>query len=191
MLKENPPQNGTQYSRRTGPTSWKSRYTIDHESGDLVECSGKYCRSCTAGCIGDSLALCCCPCALVNLFALAFVKVPWMVGRKCLKKILKKRKISKKIRSRNMEINQRSSQSKKSCSSSCEEADDQEIAEEEEDYGNLKKGRVEDGILKILRGGDYENEEGNLGSARFEAERVWLELYEDGHLGFGRVSFTG
>ena len=24
-----------------------------------------------------------------------------------------------------------------------------------------------------------------------EAERVWLELYQIGHLGFGRVSFTG
>ncbi|KAJ4882813.1 Uncharacterized protein Rs2_32906 [Raphanus sativus] len=28
-------------------------------------------------------------------------------------------------------------------------------------------------------------------SARVEAERVWLELYQIGHLGFGRVSFTG
>ena len=28
-------------------------------------------------------------------------------------------------------------------------------------------------------------------SARDEAERVWLELYQIGHLGFGRVSFTG
>ncbi|WZZ65343.1 hypothetical protein YC2023_076713 [Brassica napus] len=28
-------------------------------------------------------------------------------------------------------------------------------------------------------------------SARVEAQRVWLELYQIGHLGFGRVSFTG
>ncbi|KAL8193524.1 hypothetical protein R6Q57_026659 [Mikania cordata] len=28
-------------------------------------------------------------------------------------------------------------------------------------------------------------------SARFEAERVWLELYKFDHLGFGRVSFNG
>lgn len=28
-------------------------------------------------------------------------------------------------------------------------------------------------------------------SARDEAERVWLELYQIGHLGFGKVSFTG
>lgn len=28
-------------------------------------------------------------------------------------------------------------------------------------------------------------------SAEFKGEDVWLELYEVGHLGFGRVSFTG
>lgn len=35
-----------------------------------------------------------------------------------------------------------------------------------------------------------ENEETKY-SARFEAERVWLELYRVDNLGFGRVSFNG
>ncbi|KAL6141655.1 hypothetical protein ACLB2K_059943 [Fragaria x ananassa] len=62
----------------------KRRYPIDDDNGDRVECSDKYCRSCSADMIGDCVALCCCPCALVNLLTLALVKVSWMVGRKCL-----------------------------------------------------------------------------------------------------------
>ncbi|KAK1410102.1 hypothetical protein QVD17_36635 [Tagetes erecta] len=39
---------------------------------------------------------------------------------------------------------------------------------------------------------DIEEEQGGCKySARFEAERVWLELYKVDHLGFGRVSFNG
>ncbi|XP_061993753.1 uncharacterized protein LOC133711666 [Rosa rugosa] len=65
----------------------KSSYPVDDDDdadGDRVECSGKYCLSCSAGMIADCVVLCCCPCALVKVLTLAFVKVQWMVGRKCL-----------------------------------------------------------------------------------------------------------
>lgn len=39
-----------------------------------------------------------------------------------------------------------------------------------------------------LRNGDRD---GDGDGDREEADRVWLELYQLGHLGFGRVSFSG
>lgn len=106
------------------------------------KCSGK---SCTAGVIADCVALCCCPCALVNLLTLAFVKVPYMIGKKCL--IKRKKKKKKKV---NVMESQRS--------------------EEMEWVGNESSS--------------------NNWSGRFEEEKIWLELYQIGHLGFGRLSFT-
>lgn len=57
------------------------------------KCSGKACRSTAGRVIADCVALCCCPCAVVNILTLAFVKVPYKVGRKCLRRMWKKRKL--------------------------------------------------------------------------------------------------
>lgn len=170
-MEKNPPRKEAKKS---------SRYTIDENGGDLIECSGKYCRSCTAGLIADCVALSCCPCALLNLLTFAFVKVPWMVGRKCLGRLKKKRK-KKTIKRK----------SKKRSKKADAEGEGEAIIELEERDGDLKKGRREDGIWEIVKGFSKEEEIMNSVSARFEADKVWLELYEDGHLGFGRVSFTG
>lgn len=45
----------------------------------------------------------------------------------------------------------------------------------------------EEGKMAEIASGFGEEEEERM----FEAEKVWLELYQVGHLGFGRVSFTG
>ncbi|KAL8132449.1 uncharacterized protein LOC141710661 [Apium graveolens] len=103
------------------------------------KCSGK---SCTAGVIADCVALCCCPCALVNLLTLAFVKVPYMIGKKCL--IKRKRKNKKKV-------------------------------------NGVESQRSEEV--------EWVKNESNWGG-RLEEEKIWLELYQIGHLGFGRLSFT-
>ncbi|KAK4282401.1 hypothetical protein QN277_013783 [Acacia crassicarpa] len=100
MEDQRPRSSRKKPSRETstaGPTSRRSkgRFAVD-DSGDLIECSGKYCRSCTAGMIADCVALCCCPCAVLHCFALAFVKAPWMAGRRCLG-LGKKKKKTKRI----------------------------------------------------------------------------------------------
>ncbi|XVF14092.1 hypothetical protein REPUB_Repub09cG0027400 [Reevesia pubescens] len=156
---------------RAGPTRRKksSRYAIDEANGDLIECSGKYCRSCIAGVIADCVALCCCPCALLNFLTLTLVKVPWKIGRRCLGLGKKKRKC------------------KKSCGSNNNEGENDE--DEKNQFGdeNLRERiRVEEGMWEF----STQEEMGNF-SARFEAERVWFELYQVGHMGFGRVSFSG
>lgn len=143
----------------------KSRYAVE-DGGDLIECSGKYCRSCTAGLFADCVAICCCPCAVVNLLALALVKIPWMMGRRCLG--LGKRKLEMKRK--------------------CKKNESEFVIERD---GSLRNGRADEGTSDILYGVGEEEEEKEKASARFEADRVWLELYQVGHLGFGRVSFTG
>ncbi|KAL8471323.1 hypothetical protein ACS0TY_028835 [Phlomoides rotata] len=57
----------------------------DVDGGDPVACTGKSCQSCTAAAIADCVAVCCCPCAVVNIFVLAFLKLPYAVARKCLR----------------------------------------------------------------------------------------------------------
>ncbi|KAK1404435.1 NADH-dependent glutamate synthase 1 [Heracleum sosnowskyi] len=126
-MEENPSKN---------PSKNEPRDPHAGEDGQ-PKCSGK---SCTAGVIADCVALCCCPCALVNLLTLAFVKVPYMIGKKCL--IKRKKKKEKKV-------NVLASQS----------------SEEIEWAENERSGRIEE-------------------------EKIWLELYQIGHLGFGRLSFT-
>ncbi|GFP99960.1 hypothetical protein PHJA_002140100 [Phtheirospermum japonicum] len=141
------------------------RHAPDEDGGDPAACTGKSCQSCTAGVIADCVAVCCCPCGVVNILTLAFLKLPWAVARKCVggRRRKSRRGMLEEMRGRD---------------------------------GNSEKGRAEDGTSEIVSssiGGGVG--EGGLGNdnfgAEFRAEDVWLELYEVGHLGFGRVSFTG
>ncbi|KAL5796979.1 hypothetical protein ACOSQ2_001799 [Xanthoceras sorbifolium] len=172
-MEDNPPRvprkdqwsntNDHNKAAETGPTRKSgNRHTVD-DGGDLIECSGKYCRSCTAGLIADCVALCCCPCAVVNILALAFVKIPYKVGKRCLG--LGKKKEKEKVKRK------------------CKKVEGGVVVERGE---NLRKGRTEEEILEIVSSGLTDEEDQEMG-----AEKVWLELYQVGHLGFGRVSFTG
>lgn len=171
---KNPCKGGTQQASRNGPSGKKQRRPdVDEESGgDKVKCSGK---SCAAGIIADCVALCCCPCAVVNILTLAFVKVPYMMGRKCClgKKKKKKKRKSSCERKKNEE-----------------EMDlDLDLDLERERGGifslGVEKGRSENGD-------EIEITNNNNSSARIdvdhEAEKVWSELNQVGHLGFGGVS---
>ncbi|KAH7577353.1 hypothetical protein JRO89_XS01G0239500 [Xanthoceras sorbifolium] len=173
QMEDNPPRvprkdqwsntNDHNKAAETGPTRKSgNRHTVD-DGGDLIECSGKYCRSCTAGLIADCVALCCCPCAVVNILALAFVKIPYKVGKRCLG--LGKKKEKEKVKRK------------------CKKVEGGVVVERGE---NLRKGRTEEEILEIVSSGLTDEEDQEMG-----AEKVWLELYQVGHLGFGRVSFTG
>ncbi|XP_075507326.1 uncharacterized protein LOC142544139 [Primulina tabacum] len=136
------------------------RYGVEEvEGGDSIGCTGKSCQSCTAGVIADCVAVCCCPCAVVNLLALAFLKLPWAVARRCLRHRKTKR---------NQIIVEEAA--RKWC-----EGDLDEI---------LRKSRACEGISGIA----MEEEVSGKICAGFEIEEIW---YEVGHLGFGRVSFTG
>ncbi|KZV43415.1 hypothetical protein F511_22007 [Dorcoceras hygrometricum] len=131
----------------------------EEEEGDLVACSGDSCQSCTARVIADCVALCCCPCAVVNLMTLAFLKLPWAVARRCIRR--RKKEKMREIRDKEM----------RRCGG-----------------GDIN------GISRKERGNECTSgfvwEEGG-GMDNLGAEEIWLELYEVGHLAFGRVSFSG
>ncbi|MCL7022782.1 hypothetical protein MKW94_017185 [Papaver nudicaule] len=179
----------------------------DHEDGnvEVIECSNDHCSSCTANAVADCIAVCCCPCAIVNMFILAFVKVPWMMGRKCYRFVKRKgRMLQKSDNDGSSDESKTSSNSSSSTSSSggsgCSRSEYKDVVIERE-RSNLKRERVmllDDEKLVELSSGLFVNggSNGDDGQqqnfcARFEAEKVWLELYQLGHLGFGRVSFTG
>ncbi|XP_019161456.1 PREDICTED: uncharacterized protein LOC109158090 [Ipomoea nil] len=135
----------------------------DDGGGDEIVCTGKACKSCTAGMIADCVAVCCCPCAVVDILVLALFKVPWTLGRKWLKRKKRNGGGSRRICSRRSD-------------------------------GIPRMGSVEDetsgmGSSVSVFGIREQMGKDNF-SARFDSEEVWLDLYQVGHLGFGRVSFT-
>ncbi|KAF8047220.1 hypothetical protein N665_3142s0008 [Sinapis alba] len=164
---------------------------------------GKRCRSTwAAAAIADCVALCCCPCAIINFLTLTFVKVPWMIGRRCLGRSRNKNKKKKKKGKLKMR------QGRGNINGDHEDVDDHHEGDHEkcggvvgccggggnddhrfvvERDGSLTKEEEEEEKTTSSRG---DHDESRI-SARVEAERVWLELYQIGHLGFGRVSFTG
>ena len=149
--------------------------TVDDGGGDPpIECSGKFCRSCTAGLIADCVALCCCPCAVVHCFALAFVKAPWVVGRRCLG-LGSKKKVKHK----------------KKCKRGSEDFDGGGVVlERNYREGNLMRVASSNNANNVVNVGGVGEMESVTVNAGFEAEKVWLELYQIGHLDFGRVSFS-
>ncbi|EOA31836.1 hypothetical protein CARUB_v10015061mg [Capsella rubella] len=147
---------------------------------EAPRCSGKRCRSWAAAAIADCVALCCCPCAVVNLLTLAFVKVPWMIGRKCIGRSGRSKKRRKKV-------NRFHERSAEMVGGGCCGGGDGD-----------GDGELDDHRFVVERDGSLTKEEDKTASleetrisARVEAERVWLELYQIGHLGFGRLSFSG
>jgi hypothetical protein len=144
-----------------GKVSTNKRFaTIDDGETDLIECSGKYCKSCTTGLIADCVALCCCPCVVLHCFALAFIKAPWIMGRKCLG-----------LGNKNKNKNKSGCCHKRKCIKGHQDVD---VVLEGNKEMDLKITSPMDSV--------------NVG---FEAEKVWHELYQIGHLDFGRVSFSG
>ena len=137
------------------------RRGVSDPTDDRFECSV---RSCAAATIADCVALCCCPCAVVNFVAFALVRVPWTVGRRCLaagKRRLENKK--KKKSKRKSEIPARSDDGKTGVVSSS------------------RGWWTEEGIMDISSSSEGKDHD----------ERVWSELCQLGHFGFGRVSFTG
>ncbi|GAB4849209.1 hypothetical protein Ancab_004019 [Ancistrocladus abbreviatus] len=174
-MEETPPRTRRKkktHEASSSKTSKNSRFTTaENTTEDSFECSGKHCQSCTAALIADCVAVCCCPLAVVSLLALAFVKVPYMVGRRCLG--LEKRR-EKKI---------------KYCKTSESLSDDESmVGRDSNESGKEREGKSD---IVFEFGGEEEGGERKSICAGFEAENFFLELYQVGQLGFGRVSFTG
>jgi len=140
-------------------TRWQ--FAVSEEKEDTLKCS---CRSCGGVLLADCIALSCCPCAVVNFLALACLKVPWVVGRKCLRVLTDRSKV-------------RDERGRKK-------------GEGMEMIGVKsleKRGRDEGEVGAVLSNCIGEGE----GGPNSEGELAWLELDQVAQWGFGRVSFSG
>ncbi|XP_009768310.1 uncharacterized protein [Nicotiana sylvestris] len=163
----------------------------DDDAGDQIECTGKSCKSCTVGVVADCVALCCCPCAVISILGLAFFKIPWIMGKKILVKGKKKssKKLEKKKKKKKKEMEK--SYSYRDCVTyeldSIDGISRRIKVFEDEEEDEAEKERTKWGIVI----GEEEELKDKFSGRFIDAEEVWFELYEFGHLGFGRVSFTG
>ncbi|ERN06678.1 hypothetical protein AMTR_s00058p00201770 [Amborella trichopoda] len=125
----------------------------EETENECVKCSGSSCGSCTAGIVVDCVAICCCPCSVIDILFLALVKVPWMVGAKSLRFL--KRKICKRkgdlgMRERELkqrisfsdEISTEVSESGESGERLCPWFEAEKVLMELVDVGHLGFGRV-------------------------------------------------
>ncbi|KAL3629207.1 hypothetical protein CASFOL_026429 [Castilleja foliolosa] len=143
-------------------------HPVEEDGGDTVACNGKSCRSCTAGVIADCVAVCCCPCGVVNILTLAFLKLPLAVARRSIGGWRKKSKQDK--------VEEKS-------------GGDGSLGEGRAEDGTseiVSAAEAGDGVCGPAATGG-----GGLGNDDFGAEDVWLELHEVEQMGFGRVSFSG
>ncbi|KAL6521777.1 hypothetical protein OROGR_018346 [Orobanche gracilis] len=146
----------------------RRRQVEDEEAGYAeVACTGRSCESCTAGAIADCVAVCCCPCSVVNFLALALVRLPWSVARKCLDR--------RRKRNRRRRLEEKRKRK-------CFEGDsDGTSANGEETTSDV-----------VLSGAVIREESNDLFSAEFKLGDFWSELYKEVQpLDFGRVSFGG
>ena len=154
---------------------------------DQAGCTAQTCRSCVAVTLADAIALGCCPCAVVSLLGLAFVKAPLAVARRCLRRLRRRHgELRHKKRVRDMDP-----AAKPKCRAAA-------AAGGGRGHGH---GALEvldaDAAAKGGRGLDLEADARGEAAARasssgrLDAEKVWMEMYRVGHWGFGRVSFSG
>jgi hypothetical protein len=154
---------------------------------DQADCTAQTCRSCVAVTLADVIALGCCPCAVVSLLGLAFVKAPLAVARRCLRRLRRRRgELRHKKRVRDMDP-----AAKAKCRGvggrGALEALDLEL---DAFTAAAAKGAV---VLETdVRGETAARaaRASNSSSGRLDAEKVWMEMYRVGHWGFGRLSVS-
>ena len=153
---------------------------------DRAGCTAQMCRSCVAVTLADAIALGCCPCAVVSLLGLAFVKAPLAVARRCLRRLRRRHgELRHKKRVRDMDP-----AAKPKCRAAA-------AAGGGRGHGH---GALEvldaDAAAKGGRGLDLEADARGEAAARasssgrLDAEKVWMEMYRVGHWGFGRLSIS-
>ncbi|XP_057760819.1 uncharacterized protein LOC130981226 [Arachis stenosperma] len=185
-----------EYNKKNHPLTPPLPPVSEMEEGgggeSTMECSAKLCKSCTAGLIADCVALCCCPCAVLHCFALAFVKAPWVVGRRCFR-------LGKKSWSSSSPSSSSSNNKKKKtlikhnkrrckCSSSTTTTTSSSTTHDFDAVAVVQSTSSETNDVVVV-GRDDELESVTV-NAGFEADEVWLELYQIAHLDFGRISFS-
>lgn len=139
------------------------------------------------------MALCCCPCAVVSCFTLALVKAPYVAGRRWVRLRLANAKTRRTRRGAALRNRKRVR--------SLEEEDKQAaeglaVARASKEWCEL--GRPRPAAASGWWGSygntrDHEAIVSVVGEGRLRVsatEEAWMEMYEVGNWGFGRLSFS-
>ncbi|CAL4974904.1 unnamed protein product [Urochloa decumbens] len=159
---------------------------------DQAECTAQTCRSCVAVTLADVIALGCCPCAVVSLLGLAFVKAPLAVARRCLRRLRRRHgELRHKKRVRDMDPAAK-------CRGAVAAAGGGHV------HGALEVLEALDAAAAAAAAKGARCSEADAGceaaarsarasnssSGRLDAEKVWMEMYRVGQWGFGRLSVS-
>ncbi|KAL6845340.1 hypothetical protein ACP4OV_024835 [Aristida adscensionis] len=138
---------------------------------DQADCTAQSCRSCVAVTLADVIALGCCPCAVVSLLGLAFVKAPLAVARRCLRRLRRRRgELRHKKRVRDLDG---ATAAKSRARGPCR---------------GVSQAAAADASPEAGARGEAAARASSSSSGRLDAEKVWMEMYRVGNWGFGRLS---
>uniref|UniRef100_A0A0D9V3S7 Uncharacterized protein n=1 Tax=Leersia perrieri TaxID=77586 RepID=A0A0D9V3S7_9ORYZ len=143
---------------------------------DQADCTAQSCRSCVAVSLADCIALGCCPCAVVSLLGLAFVRLPLAVARRCVRRLRRRQgRLRQKKRVRDMDAAAAAKNAAGGGGCSCHHHHQEATSKGEE-------GNDADVATVVSSPGNDVSES--------DVEKVWLELYQVGRWGFGRLSVS-
>ncbi|XP_040381885.1 uncharacterized protein LOC121054926 [Oryza brachyantha] len=163
------------------------RFPVPAEGEPRRRSAAQSCGTCGASAVASCVALCCCPCAVVSCLTLAFVKAPYLAGRRCAARLASKRR-------RRMMVKQggRPGATPRKTNRVWDLDDDQQewrpdggggggaVQEERKDRRSPGPGDASDAAVG--------EGSGRVRSRVDAAEKTWVEIYQLGHWGFGRLS---
>ncbi|TVU02532.1 hypothetical protein EJB05_51942, partial [Eragrostis curvula] len=144
---------------------------LPEEDEQATRCTTQSCGTCTASALASCVALCCCPCAVVSCLTLTLVKAPYVAGRRCLVRLARTR-LRKPRRVLDVDDDERlQGELIKSAAA---------LPRRSKEWGELARAAAlgADGRARVM-------------SSRSDpSEKVWMEMYQVGLWGFGRLSFS-
>jgi hypothetical protein len=133
-----------------------------------TRCTNQSCATCSASALASCVALCFCPCAVLSCLTLMLVKAPYVAGRRRLVRLARNRHRPRKVRR-------------------VRDVDDDERLQGEviKVAAALQRQSREWGELTCAAAVGAEDS-----SMSDPAEKVWMEMYQVGLWGFGRLSLS-
>ncbi|CAO1948087.1 unnamed protein product [Urochloa humidicola] len=162
---------------------------------DQAECTAQTCRSCVAVTLADVIALGCCPCAVVSLLGLAFVKAPLAVARRCLRRLRRRHgELRHKKRVRDMDPPAAKAKCRAASAAAATGCGGHV-------HGALEALEMLDAAAAVAAAKGARGSEAdargeaaaraarasNSSSGTLDAEKAWMEMYQ---WGFGRLSVS-
>jgi len=134
-----------------------------------TRCTRQTCGTCSTSAVASCVALCCCPCAVVSCLTMALVKAPYVAGRRCVARIARRR--LRKARTRRVrDLND----------------------EHEQQQGPWRSKELwgDDLPRAAVDCADDGGSRTKVSSRMDVSEKVWVDMYQVGLWGFGRLSFS-